>query len=168
LAALWLAQSGVSAQREVPPTLPRDLQVPHSEKLILQAHGVGQQIYTCKAVEGNYAWVLKGPDAKLLDANGRVSGRHFVGPTWEATDGSRVMGKAVASVPASDSHSVSWLRLEAISHEGKGAMSEVVSIQRLNTKGGKPMENGCDISSAGAEARVPYEADYYFYDKKRE
>ena len=167
LAMLWLVQCGVSAQQDIQTTLPKDLRIPNTQKLVFQAHGVGQQIYTCQVVEGKYGWVLKGPEANLLDANGRVLGRHFAGPAWEANDGSRVVGKALASVPSPDAHSVAWLRLEAISYEGQGAMSEVVSIQRLNTKGGKPAENGCGSSNSGAEVRVPYEADYYFYGKMR-
>jgi Protein of unknown function (DUF3455) len=42
-------------------------------------------------------------------------------------------------------------------------MSRVLSIQRLNTKGGKEPANGCDNSHVRREVRVPYEAEYYFY-----
>jgi hypothetical protein len=44
-------------------------------------------------------------------------------------------------------------------------MTQVLSIQRLNTKGGKSPPEGCDASHAGAEKRIPYEADYFFYGK---
>jgi hypothetical protein len=152
-----------SAQADLQSTLPADLRAPASQKLILQAHGVGDQVYTCKAVEGNYAWALRAPDARLLDAEGRQLGRHFAGPAWEANDGSRVVAKPVANVPSPDPGSVPWLRLQAIRHDGSGTMSQVLSILRLNTKGGKALAHGCDDSHAGAETRVPYEADYYFY-----
>jgi hypothetical protein len=42
-------------------------------------------------------------------------------------------------------------------------MKNVSSIQRLQTKGGKAPANGCDESHRGAQARVSYTADYYFY-----
>lgn len=163
----WLALLGISAQDGFQSTLPNDLRSPATQKLIFQARGVGDQVYTCKAVAGKYGWILKAPDARLLGADGQLLGHHFAGPTWEAKDGSRVLGKPVASAPSPDSQSVPWLRLDAIQHDGNGTMSQVVSIQRLNTKGGKAPENGCDNSHAGTVARVPYEAEYYFYGNIR-
>lgn len=164
---LWVLLFLMSALADSQSTLPSDLRVPAVQKLILQAHGVGDQVYTCKAVEGNYAWTLKAPDARLLDADGRQLGRHFAGPAWEANDGSRVVAKPVASASSPDPRSVPWLRLDAIRHDGHGIMSQVLSIQRLNTKGGKAPVQGCDNSHAGAETRVPYQADYYFYGNSR-
>jgi hypothetical protein len=76
--------------------LPEELRVPASQKLVLQARGVGDQVYTCKAVEDKYLWTLKAPDAKLFDGDRHLVGRHFAGPTWEAGDGSMVVGKAAA------------------------------------------------------------------------
>src|ERR1700685_2417428 len=159
-AGFWLALLCISAQ-EGP--IPTDLRVPATQKLIFQAHGVGDQVYTCKAVEKKYAWTLKAPDAQLLGADGQLLGHHFAGPTWEAKDGSSVLGKPVASVPSPDPRSVPWLLLIAIRHDGNGTMSQVLSVQRLNTQGGKAPVDGCDNSHVGAEARVPYKAEYYFY-----
>ena len=42
-------------------------------------------------------------------------------------------------------------------------MSEVRTIQRLNTKGGRAPTTGCDAQHQGEMARVNYTADYYFY-----
>jgi hypothetical protein len=163
----WLVFFLISARADLPSTLPAELRAPASQKLILKAHGVGDQVYICQAVEGNYAWTLKAPDARLLDADGRQLGRHFAGPTWEAKDGSSVVGKPVANVPSPDPRSVPWLRLDAVRHDGSGAMSQVLSIQRLNTNGGKAPTQGCANSQVGAEVRVPYQADYYFYGNGR-
>src|ERR1700761_62674 len=104
-ASFWLALFYISAQ-EGP--IPTELRVPAAQKLIFQAHGVGDQVYTCKAVEGKYAWTLQAPDAQLRGADGQLLGRHFAGPTWEAKDGSSVLGKPVASVPSPDARSVPW------------------------------------------------------------
>jgi hypothetical protein len=158
-----LAVLCAAAQGNLQSTLPSNLRVPATQKLLFQAHGVGGQIYTCKAATGTYAWTLEAPDAQLLDIHGEVLGRHFAGPTWEAKDGSSVVGKAVATAASPDPHSVPWLLLDAIRHEGNGRMNQVLSIQRLDTKGGKAPANGCDDSHVGAETRVPYEAEYYFY-----
>jgi hypothetical protein len=54
---------------------------PHS-KLLLRAVGRGDQVYAC--VDGS--WVLKAPDAKLLNQQGSVIGRHFAGPTWQLNE----------------------------------------------------------------------------------
>jgi hypothetical protein len=143
--------------------VPDKLRVPDTQKLILHAHGVGDQIYTCKMADAAYAWTLKGPEAQLLDPAGQVLGRHFAGPTWEAKDGSRVLGKAAASVPSHDAASIPWLLVNAVGHEGSGLMTAVVTIQRLETKGGKAPAGGCDADGAGGEVRVPYQAEYYFY-----
>lgn len=160
---LSLALVGISAQDGSQSTLPRNLRPPATQKLIFQAHGIGEQIYTCKASAGKHAWVLKAPDAQLFATDGQLLGRHFAGPAWGAKDGSRVQGKPVASVEAADPLSVPWLLLEAIRHDGNGTMSRVLSIQRLNTKGGKAPADGCDLPHLGTETRVRYEAEYYFY-----
>ena len=36
-------------------------------------------------------------------------------------------------------------------------------IQRVNTTGGLAPTSGCDASTVGTVAKVPYTADYYFY-----
>lgn len=148
----------ISAQDRFPSSLPDKLQVPAGEKFLFQLHGTGVQIYTCKD-----SWTLKAPDAQLLDSDGKAAGHHFAGPTWQAKDGSRVVGKATANSPSPDPASVPWLLINATQHEGTGKMSDVLTIQRLNTKGGKSPTDGCDTAHKDAQSRVPYEADYYFY-----
>jgi len=160
----FLAAAGIAAaQDNPPPTVPETLRVAATEKLILRAHGIGHQVYTCKANGTSYAWVLKAPDAKLVDSDGRALGRHFAGPAWESNDGSKVMGKGAASVDSPDAGSIPWLLVNAVGHEGDGSMSHVAHIQRLNTKGGKAPASGCDNTASGTEKPIPYEADYYFY-----
>ncbi len=124
---------------------------------------MGDQIYTCKSMEGTYAWTLTAPDARLLDDNGKLIGHHFAGPAWEATDGSRVTAKVSATMTSPDPHSIPWLLLTATGHQGNGTMQNVLSIQRLNTEGGRPPANGCGNSHEGSQLRVPYKAEYDFY-----
>jgi hypothetical protein len=53
--------------------------------------------------------------------------------------------------------------VNAVDHSGKGLLTDVTSIQRVNTHGGKPPAMGCDDAHKGAEAKASYTADYYFY-----
>jgi hypothetical protein len=113
-----------------------------------------------------FTWTLKAPDAQLFDKNGKPFGKHFAGPSWEANDGSRVTGKADPNPPSPDPHSIPWLLIRIISHDGSGVLSRTTNIQRVNTKGGKAPASGCDASHADQEARVAYSADYRFYAPK--
>jgi hypothetical protein len=146
--------------------LPPQIQAPANEKLLLQVHANGDQVYTCKEGVTQFAWTLKAPDAQLFDKDGKPFGKHFAGPSWEASDGSRVTGKAVANAPSPDADSIPWLLVNIVGHEGSGMLSRATSIQRINTKGGKAPASGCDAGHAGQEIRVPYSADYLFYAPK--
>jgi hypothetical protein len=146
--------------------VPAQIQAPANEKLLLQVHAKGDQVYICQEGVTQFAWTLKAPDAQLFDKDGKPFGKHFAGPSWEANDGSRVVGKAVANAPSPDADSIPWLLVNIVSHEGSGVLSPVTSIQRINTKGGKAPASGCDSSHAGQEIRAPYSADYAFYAPK--
>jgi hypothetical protein len=147
------------------PAIPDEIKAPAGEKLLLKAHATGFQIYTCKAAGDRAAqWELKGPDAELHDRKGAVIGHHFAGPTWKHNDGSEVTGKASAHVDSPDADSIAWLLLSATGHTGDGVFAKVSSIQRINTKGGKPPASaGCTAANNGAESKAAYSADYYFY-----
>ncbi len=82
----FLAAATALAQTQVP----KNLKPPPSETLLLKAVGNGRQIYSCGVKEGKFAWTLERPQADLFDARGNRIGRHYKGPTWEATDGSKV------------------------------------------------------------------------------
>ena len=162
LAAAGAVLSFSVAAQEVP----QQIQPPANEQLLLRVHAKGDQIYTCKADGTQFTWTLKAPDAQLFDKDGKPFGRHFAGPSWEASDGGRVIGKAVANAPSPDANSIPWLLVTVVSHEGNGVLSRATTIQRLNTKGGKAPASGCDASHVGQELRVPYSADYLFYAPK--
>jgi hypothetical protein len=145
--------------------VPQQLQPPANEQLLVSVHAKGDQVYSCKTDGPSPAWTLKAPDAQLFDQDGKSFGKHFAGPSWDANDGSRVTGKAIANA-SPDPDSIPWLLVNIISHEGKGILSPATTIQRLHTKGGKAPASGCDASHAGREIRVPYSADYLFYAPK--
>jgi hypothetical protein len=158
-----LAQySAQPEQQEIPPAL----QPPVNEKLILQLHGTGDQIYTCKSESGQFNWTLKAPDAQLLDIKGQPFGKHFAGPTWQSNDGTRITGKLAATLDSPDVESIPWLLLKVVSHTGNGILSRATTIQRLHTQGGKTPADGCDSDHVSQEVRVAYSADYLFYAPK--
>jgi len=146
--------------------VPQQLQPPADEQFLLQVHAKGDQLYTCKGHDAQFTWTLKGPDAQLFDKDGKAFGKHFAGPSWEANDGSRVTGKAVANAPALEANSIPWLLVTVISHDGSGVLSRATSIQRVNTHGGQAPAASCDASHVGQEVRVAYSADYRFYNPK--
>lgn len=150
-----LVAAAAAAQELVP--------APEGAKLVLEAMGDGVQVYTCEAQGQGYGWVLKGPDAKLLDKQGHEIGTHFAGPTWKATDGSSVVGEVVAHADAPGGKSIPWLLLKAKSHDAPGLMANVAFIRRSITRNGLPAPAGCDVAHQGAEARSPYSAIYQFY-----
>lgn len=145
------------------PTVPPALAVPVGAKLVEKLHATGAQVYGCAATDGKYAWTLKRPDATLTDAKGGEAGKHGAGPSWTAKDGSTVSGAKVAQADAPTADAVPWLLLKATSTSTKGRFGQITFIQRLSTKGGKAPAGGCDAAHDGAELRVDYSADYYFY-----
>jgi len=147
------------------PDVPASLAVPDNAVVAAQFSATGVQIYRCDAApEGKaYLWTLVAPEASLHDAQGAVAGRHYGGPTWEASDGSAISGKVLARAAAPDPADVAWLLLAATPvHEG-GTLGQVRYVQRLNTHGGVAPAASCSAANRGAESRVAYTADYWFY-----
>ncbi|MEY4581608.1 MAG: hypothetical protein RL701_6311 [Pseudomonadota bacterium] len=144
------------------PKTPPELAVPAGNFLGLYRKGVGVQIYVCNAVEAGFAWTLKAPEADLLFPGKRVVGSHYAGPTWEARDGSTVVGSRLAGVTV-DATAIPWILLQASSHSGRGVMSRVSYIQRLNTQEGLAPTSGCNAETVGTTTNSHYTADYFFY-----
>ena len=163
LAATVGMQAGTQAATA--PDVPDQIKAPAGEKLVFRAHASGAQIYVCQqGADGKSQWTLKAPDAQLHDWKGAVIGHHYAGPTWHHNDGSEVTGKTSAKVDSPDPDSIPWLLLTATGHSGAGVFAQVTSIQRIHTKGGHaPAATSCDSSKLGAETKIPYTADYYFY-----
>jgi hypothetical protein len=164
--ALLAVASGSLSASATAQEVPKQLEPPVGEQLLIQVHAKGDQVYTCKNDAEQFAWTLKAPDAQLFDKDGKLFGKHFAGPSWEANDGSRVTGKAVANSPSPDADSIPWLLVTVVTHDGSGLLSRVTSIQRVNTKGGKAPATGCDGSHVSSEVRVAYSADYRFFAPK--
>jgi hypothetical protein len=164
---LLLTGSQVAMAKQVPPSdVPTDLKVSEPNSVFLVGHAVGVQIYQCVATPTGAGWTLLAPRADLYADNGRVIATHYAGPTWEAADGSRVVGKREAGVTV-DPTAIPWLKLSAASTSAgpEGArLARTTYVQRLNTVGGlPPAASECDTTSVGTRAEVDYTADYYFW-----
>ena len=132
------------------------------QQLEVKLHAVGVQIYDCKASGTGFSWGFRAPSADLFLFGFKV-GTHFAGPTWQFLDGSTVVGAKLAAA-SPDPTAIPWLLLNAVSHGPvNGLFTPVTSLQRLSTVGGLAPATGCDASSVGAVAQVPYQADYFFY-----
>jgi hypothetical protein len=142
--------------------LPPPLAVPAGNDLAFALEAEGAQVYACTASAASFGWAFQAPEARLSEASGPAAGTHYAGPTWESTDGSRVVGaKLEAATP--DAAAIPWLLLRAASHAGSGRMEAVTFVQRIRTWGGNVPQHGCDATHAGEVARVPYRAVYCFY-----
>lgn len=144
---------------DCPAQVPAALTPAADQRLEFSYIGSGVQIYACTAT----GWVFQAPRADLLKDDGKIKGKHYAGPTWESIDGSTVVGSKVAGAN-SPTGAIPWLLLKAVSHGPvSGKFSNVTTIQRLNTSGGVAPTTGCDATTIGAIAEVPYEAGYFFY-----
>jgi len=73
--------------------IPAQLAPPQERPLVGKYAAKGVQIYVC-SVEGlANEWEFKAPETELTDAQGRSFAKHYAGPTWEARDGSKIVGK---------------------------------------------------------------------------
>ncbi|ASW03517.1 DUF3455 domain-containing protein [Paraburkholderia aromaticivorans] len=142
-------------------TSPSSINPPDGQRIMaLTASGV--QTYVCEAdAQQHLAWVFKSPQATLFDASGRTVLRHAAGPSWQADDGSRIVGRAIAQRPSDTPASVPQLLLETHSTAGDGMLSAVRYVQRVKTVGGVMPSAPCTV--AGQSGSSPYLAEYVFY-----
>jgi hypothetical protein len=160
LMCLWILMPAVVCA-EV--SIPEQIKPPSGNSPVLTVHAKGDQIYQCSLNDSVYSWQLQAPDARLFDEQGQVVGNHYSGPIWEYKEGSRVVGQVINKIDIEPDSSISWLLVKVIEHKGKGLFSEVSFINRINTHGGLPPLSACDSNHLGGEKRVPYTADYIFY-----
>ncbi|MBS0657149.1 MAG: DUF3455 domain-containing protein [Verrucomicrobia bacterium] len=152
------------------PAVPDALKVdPAKFTLVVTLTGTGTQTYEAKPKKDDatkFEWVLKAPAAELVDAaTGKKFGKHYAGPTFEAADGSKIVGKITNKAPAPNAADLDWVLVETNSTGGPGALAKVVLIRRLNTKGGKAPATA-EASDVGKEKVVPYSTTYECYAAK--
>lgn len=157
-------QAGCAANAPTRPALPAALRAPADQALYLEAHASGVQIYECtRKADSTFDWVFKSPEASLASRSGQPLGKHYGGPTWEANDGSIVVGEVKAKDPGPNASAIPWLLLAAKSNNGSGTFAAAKSIQRIATEGGLAPAQACTAAELMQVVRIPYSAIYYFY-----
>ena len=162
LAGLLVACASTSPL--IPPKVPPALEAPDGGAPYLEVLASGVQIYECsRKADSTFEWAFKAPEAALSTRSGQPVGKHYAGPTWEAPDGSKVVGEVKARDPGPSPSAIPWLLLSAKSNSGAGIFTGTRFIQRVATVGGLAPTGGCTESVIKSEARVPYTASYFFY-----
>jgi uncharacterized protein DUF3455 len=153
IAFLFASLASAAAAAELPEAI-----VAPGELAVMQVHAEGAQIYECKTDAGGHlSWQFREPIASLIQ-DGKTIGRHYAGPTWAIGD-SIVTGKAAGRAPGAGPKDIPWLRLDVTARKGGWPLSDVTTVQRINTVGGA-LEGDCP--KAGDMRSEPYSADYVF------
>ncbi len=169
--ALALAAAGCASTDQRPTTvsgssstMPAAIAVPAGNRAALTLVGAGDLTYECRAkADGSgHEWVFAGPNAVLYDKDRKVAGKYYGGPTWEASDGSKITGKQLAVSPG-PAGAIPLQLVQTTPATGTGAMTGVTYIQRVNTQGGVAPKDACAMGNMGAKQTVKYQADYVFY-----
>jgi Protein of unknown function (DUF3455) len=137
------------------------IKVPSDREPVLKLAARGAQVFRCEKRDAQGAWVFRQPDGELLDAAGKVVGRHGANFSFEHVDGSRLLSTIAAHDDAPKPTDLRWLLMTTKSF-GKGAFEGVTHVQRVNTSGGMPPAT-CDLAHAGRVLRVDFNADFVFY-----
>jgi hypothetical protein len=157
--------SGIATAAPSAPAVPGGIAVPEGNKPFLVGHAVGVQIYRCNGV----SWGLFAPRANLYGNNGQLIATHFGGPSWQAKDGSTVVGRRIKDPVTVDPTAIPWLLLErasAMPGADGNRLGGTTFIQRIATTGGlAPAASTCTAETAGDEEEVPYTADYVFWKR---
>ncbi len=82
------------------------------------------------------------------------------GPTWEAPDGSKIVGAVTATAPAPRPGAILWYLASVSESSGIGVLNGIRFVQQINTVGGL-LSGPCP--TPGQERRVDYTADYLFW-----
>jgi hypothetical protein len=135
---------------------------PPDARAFLSATASGVQIYSCEyGANHTLGWVFRSPRATLFDSSGTAVIEHSAGPSWEARDGSRIVGHVLAQMPSETPNGVPQLLLETHSTGPMGMLSEVRYVQRTKTAGGVVPAAPCIVEHAVGNS--PYIATYIFF-----
>ena len=167
-AAAALAACATAAPPAAAPAVPSQLAPAAGERAAFTWFARGVQIYRCDAADGGTArWNFVAPEAQLYPSaqSGAVVGTHGAGPFWQASDGSRIVGKVKARADAANAAAdIPWLLLTTTAEGPAGRMTPLASVQRINTVGGVAPKAGCATAAdVGQTARIPYTADYVYF-----
>ncbi len=135
---------------------------PPQAEQVMSTTASGVQVYSCEYdAQHHLAWVFKSPLATLYDTSGQAVIKHAAGPSWQADDGSRIVGHVLAQTPSATAESIPQLLLETHSAGASGTLSNIRYVQRINTVGGLMPAAACTAEHQTGSS--PYIANYAFY-----
>ncbi len=137
------------------------IKVPSGYEPALRLTGKGVQIFRCEAVDGEYLWRFRQPEADLMDDQGQLVARHGANFTFEHRDGSRLVATISEYEDAPKRDDLRWVLMTAKAF-GKGALGQIAYVQRVNTSGGMPPAS-CRQAELNRLLRVNFTADFIFY-----
>jgi len=138
-----------------------NIKVPDGYEPALRLNGRGVQIFRCEAIDGQYLWRFRQPEADLADDSGQLIARHGANFTFEHRDGSRLVATITAYDDPPKRDDLRWVLMSAKSF-GKGALASIAYVQRVNTSGGMPPSN-CQAIEVNRLLRVNFSSDFVFY-----
>jgi len=129
-----------------------------------------------------FGWLLFTPQATLFHDNDRQVITHFFSPnpdehgtiraTWQHSVDSSTVWAKLFRPPSVDRRfvargAVAWLLLQVSGTQdgptGGDKLTAATFVHRVNTSGGVAPSTACTATEVGAEAFMPYTADYIFY-----
>jgi hypothetical protein len=164
---LAAALAALPAAIAEPGGIAASLRVPANEAPAFVLNGNGVYIYQCRQAISDpdtYVWAFVVPDATLYDGSRSVARHATIGLFESLSDRTSVSGVVRSSQPAGGAN-LPWVLIRAQPIGESGLFANVSSIQRVNTTGGAAPSGGCGADNVGEEARVAYQADYYFYKR---
>jgi hypothetical protein len=161
VAAALPAAAALSEPANIAPLL----RAPANEAPAFVLNGNGVYIYQCRQSLLNpnaYEWAFVVPDATLYEGS-RSTARHATVGLFESLSDRSSLSGVVRTSQAAGVQNLPWVLMRAQPLAETGMFAGVTSVQRVNTVGGAAPTGGCGPDNIGDEARVAYQADYYFY-----
>jgi hypothetical protein len=165
LAAVVAAALPAAAAISEPANIAPLLRAPANEAPAFVLNGNGVYIYQCRQslLGANvFEWAFVVPDATLYEGS-RSTARHATVGLFESLSDRSSLSGVVRTSQAAGVQNLPWVLMRAQPLAETGMFAGVTSIQRVNTVGGAAPTGGCGPDNIGEEARVAYQADYYFY-----
>ena len=160
--SVMLVGSALCAAGAVKAALPATaFAMPSDAEVVATTIASGVQIYTCEFDDSHrLGWVFKSPLATLYDNDGQVAFHHAEGPSWQAADGSKIVGSVLSKVPSATPDSIPQLLLQTKNVAGSGILAGIRYVQRVDTVGGLAPAKGC--TGEHQIGQSPYLARYIF------
>jgi hypothetical protein len=147
---------------------------PAGSKRTLVLEGNGLQMYQATAsstARGKLIWYLKESTADLLQARSParvkenpppIHVRLSQGTVWSASDGSMATGELQSTALAPETTDKPWALFKVIKSSDRGILSQQRYIQCVYTHAGRAPAT--PPKRRGEITRVPYHAQYWFYE----